>query len=602
MAAVGTTFTADQRADCARYLRQLFGELDAEQIDGILAIVGAQSLDTAETLFAQGDAPGAFYIVLSGRLRAIHARTEGEKIVLGDIAAGEPVGEIALFTKEPRMASVVAVRPTRLLRITENDYLQLIQRFPSLALSLNAFFIRRLRQNGARPRTQAAPRNVAVINLCERTDLAAWSRRALAEFTRLGTPAHVVHRPARPAEYDRALDFEAVESRGSLHLFVCDPVADAWTRACLTLADLVVVAFDFRSDPGLRQVEADLGLYADHLLGKRVYLLLMHPADTAHPAGTAHWLRPRRVGLHLHVREDHARDLRRFCRVLTNRAVGLVLSGGGAKGYAHLGAVRAMGEDGLEFDFIGGSSAGSMFAGALSRYDFDPTRLREMFGALARTAPTSWDYTIPLLSLMTGRKMRAALTHVFGDADLEDLWAPFYCTSANYSVATLAIHERGLARQRVEASVAIPGVFPPVLLDGQLHLDGGLFDNLPILAMLDRPVEHVAAVSLATQAVRRHDFNELPGAWQLLWDRLTGRRKFGLPSLPSLIANSLVLNSKHQLDASRGEADLFVRVDLQGFGLLDWRRWQDSYQQGYEQTRQQLAALPPEQKFWRAAG
>ena len=138
-----------------------------------------------------------------------------------------------------------------------------------------------------------------------------------------------------------------------------------------------------------------------------------------------------------------------------------------------------------------------------------------------------------------------------------------------------------------------------MLLDGQLHLDGGLFDNLPILAMLRRPVGRVVAVSLSTHAPRFHDLTELPSGWQLFWDQLTRRRKFGLPSLPTLLANSLVLNSKHQLAATIGEADLLVRVDLQGFGLLDWARWQQTRQTGYEQTCAQLATLSPEEKFWR---
>ena len=531
-----------ERALCARQLRGLFGDLQLEIIDGILNVAGVHTLEAGETLFAQGDPPGPMYIVLTGRLRAI-ARLEPDEdkpvrnpddadrfVVLGDIAAGEPVGEMALFTREPRIASVVALRLTRLLCITAAHHLQLVSEFPLLVLTLNQFLVRRLRRNQLSTRSRALPRNVAVVNLCRRTDLPRWLEAARLNLGEMGINTRLVHRPANGQGSDVVLDEETAGHREDMNVLLCDPAANDWTRACLLNADIVVLAVDFGDDPALRPLESELGLHTNHLLRKRLLLLLVHPADAPAPVGTARWLASRRGALHVHVREDRAADRRRFCRILTNRAVGLVLGGGGARGHAHFGAVRALMDDGLEVDFLGGTSAGALYGALMSIRDFNWDSLAEIGPIAMAAAPTSRDYTLPFLALMSGHKMRRLLRQGFGDAHLEDLWTNTFCVSSNYSTASAAVHDHGLARERIEASIAIPGVFPPVLLDGQLHVDGGLFDNLPIAAMLARPVSHVVAISLMAQAPHGLELTELPTTRQLFWNWVTRRRQFGLPS------------------------------------------------------------------------
>ena len=599
-------YSAAEREQYVHHLRGLFGDLGPEVVDSILALASTRSLEAGETLFAQGDPAGPLYVVLSGRLRAIvTAAVENDDpenprrtVVLGDIAAGEPVGEMAVFTGEPRMASVIALRPSRLLCVTEAHYLQFVRQFPALTLSFNRFLVRRLRQNSQSTRSRALPRNVAVINLCLRANLSRWLDSARLTLDTMSVDTRLVARPANGCSLAAALDGDAFEHHEGINLLVCDLAADDWTRACLLCADLIILAVDFGADAAPHPLEAALGLHTSGVLGKRLFLLLVHPADAGSPANTARWLAGRHVSLHVHVREEHTADRRRFCRILANRAVGVVLGGGGARGYAHFGAVRALMDDGLEVDFLGGTSAGALYGALMSRHDFDWEHLAALGPLAARDAPTSRDYTLPFLALMSGRKMRRLLLAAFGETHLEDLWTNCFCVTSNYSTASPVVHDRGLARRYIEASIAIPGVFPPVLLGRQLHVDGGLFDNLPITAMLARPVRHVVAVSLMAQEQAGHDLDELPTTWQLLWDRVTRRRKYRLPSLPALLLNAMILNSRHQHAVSVDHAALHLELDLRGFGLLDWSRWQDAYQAGQEQARARLAALPPQRKFW----
>ena len=461
---VPENYSEAERAQYARLLRGLFGDLGPDMIARILAVAGTCKLAAGETLFAQGDAPGPLYVVLSGRLRAI-TTTQAEDgvsdpqrtVVLGDIAAGEPVGEMALFTGEPRMASVIALRPSRLLCITETHYLQLVSELPALVFPLNRFFARRLRQNSLPVKSRAIPRNVAVVNLSARADLPRWLASVRSTLDSMGVETRLLPRPAKGSDHAAALDDESVEQHEGMNLLLCDPAHHDWARACLLSADLVVLAADAAGDASLQPVEHSLGLHTDRLLGKRLLLLLMHPTNAATPANTARWFTGRRVALHIHVREDHAADRRRFCRILADRAVGVVLGGGGARGYAHFGAVRAMMEDGLEVDFLGGTSAGALYGALMSLHDFDWERLAALGPMAARAAPTSRDYTLPFLALMTGRKMRRLLKAAFGDTHLEDLWTNCFCVTSNYSTASPVVHDYGSGAPAHRSEYCHPG-------------------------------------------------------------------------------------------------------------------------------------------------
>src|SRR5688572_5138316 len=112
----------------------------------------------------------------------------------------------------------------------------------------------------------------------------------------------------------------------------------------------------------------------------------------------------------------------------------------------------------------------------MSHCDFDFLKIDELCAESAKRRLTSNDYVWPLVSIMTGRKMTRFMKDMFGDADLEDLWVNSYCVSTNFSSSRTVVHDRGLVSKMVQASIAIPGVFPPVVIDQQLHVDGCVVD------------------------------------------------------------------------------------------------------------------------------
>ncbi len=567
------------------------------QITQILATTQILSFEAGNYLFKQGDTQNALYIVLSGRLRVLQ-QVENDVQVLGDVAVGEPVGELALFTKEPRTASVVALRKSTVLQLTEADYLALVHKFPPLAHTLTQFVISRLRRNTFQERMGAAPKNIAIVKLQPDLDLSPWTDDIQKELGVMAVDINVFYHEDQSSDNPHAL-FDDMENHEGLNFMVCDDQHTEWANQCLTYCDLVLVVSDFQAPSVICPIEAHLNLYTANVLNKKIYLLLLHPENAPLPTNTRRWFENRSLNLHLHIRQNTPKDIRRFCRILTHQAVGLVLGGGGAKGYSHIGAVKAMMEAGIEFDFVGGTSAGALYGLGLTVTDFDIPKTVVLSKQGADIKPTSNDYNFPFLSLMTGRKIRKLLLDIFGETHLEDIWVNSYTVSTNYSTASLKVHETGLTRQKIEASIAIPGVFPPVIIDRHLHVDGGVMDNLPIEAMYEKPVRHVVAIALSAQSAHLVDIKTVPSAWEIFLNKFTKKHRYRLPKMASLLINSLTLNSVQKQSTTKTQVSLYLEMDLRAYGFLDWSKWKELIDKGYEQTQDFLKKMPENEQFWK---
>lgn len=579
------------------YLTQLFGEITDDQWQQVLSVADILHVEAGHYLFQEGDTENSLYIVLTGRLRALH-QTEKGIHVLGDVSAGEPVGELALFTHEPRTASVVAIRKSAVLRIEEADYETLVKQNPNFSHTLTQFVISRLRRNAFQQRMGAAPKNIAVIKLQPDHDFTPWTDDIKRELGVMGMDIHVYYPDSQSDENPHAV-FEDMENSTGLNFLVCDDEHQAWANQCLMYCDLVIVASESDASSALYGIEKHLNLYATNILNKKIYLLLLHPENAAMPTNTGRWFKGRHFNLHLHIRKNNPRDIRRISRILTHQAVGLVLGGGGSKGFAHVGAAKAMLESGVEFDFVGGTSAGALYGIGLTHSDFDIQKASKVCQIGAERKMTSNDYNLPFISLMTGKKMRAYLKEVLGETHLEDIWINTYCVSTNYSTASLKVHETGLARLQLEASIAIPGVFPPVIIDRHLHVDGGVMDNLPIEAMYQKPVRHVIAISLSAQSPHLVDIDKVPSAWEILINMFTKKHRYRLPKMAALLINSLTLNSVQKQEISKSQVSLYLEMDLRDYSFLDGSKWRELIDKGYQQTQVFLKALPLDGQFWK---
>jgi NTE family protein len=280
---------------------------------------------------------------------------------------------------------------------------------------------------------------------------------------------------------------------------------------------------------------------------------------------------------------------------MSGTAIGLVLAGGGARGIAHIGVFRALEEAGISIDSIGGTSIGSVMASCVAR-DWGWEQTLEENRRVFASNPTSDFNLFPFVSLLAGRKVDRIFGGSFGDHLIEELWLPFFCVSANYSQACEMVHTRGNLKRAILASMAIPGVFPPIISGNDLLVDGAMLNNMPVDVMARTGVSNIIAVDLRPDDKQRIElgFDQVPGTWQLLLDRLKphARRRYPLPSMLTTLVTATTLNSQLKMSQVCADVDLLFNPPVQRFGLLEWKSYELIIEEGYRHAQEVIAKHP----------
>jgi NTE family protein len=333
--------------------------------------------------------------------------------------------------------------------------------------------------------------------------------------------------------------FNAAEAASDLILYCAEPKNPDWTKLCLRQADRVLLVASSDS-----QIRTPIWLASEDLC-QPLDLVLLHDGrpDVGHTI--ERWRERLSIDLILHIRRDNPNDIARLARLLRGTAVGLVLSAGGARGFAHLGVVQALRESHVPIDLIGGCSMGAI-VGAAVALEWNDAEIRERLrSAFAESNPIN-DYTLPFLSLVKGNKVARRLEEHFGEIRIENLWRPFFCVSTNLSAGALAVHRDGPLAHALRASVSIPGLLPPVMMDREAHVDGGVMNWLPVDVMNPR-CGAVIAVDVASDPALI-SFEECSGS-QSIWQFLRRRRK--VPPIVDLLFRAATVGSDVRAGPSR---------------------------------------------------
>jgi predicted acylesterase/phospholipase RssA/CRP-like cAMP-binding protein len=454
-----------------------------------------------QVIFRQGDAGDGLYLVVSGRLR-VSVAADGPERMLYDVGRGAIVGEMALLTDRLRAATVHAVRDSDLLLLRVSSFTSLLERSPALVTGMIRLLADRLLAVDQllvvdRPRAPApGGRTIAVACAGRGARTAALvSGQLVAQLAQAGSvfrvDADVVARQLGPDAAQRGPGeggrseligwLHAVERAHDRVIYQPDADDTAWSRLCLSQSDVVLLVASIEDDPAIGAVEAR-ALATSSL---RCELALLHPAHLTQPSATARWLERRPVADYHHLRDGRPGDVARLARIITGTGCGLVLGGGGARGLAHLGVIRALEEAGVPIDVVGGTSIGAIMAALCARGLDDSERVRLVM-AFARTGRRLVTPTLPLIAFSAGRRLDQILAEHLTSVPIEDLPLRFFCVSASLTRAEAVVHERGPLWTAVRASLALPGIYPPVYADGDLLIDGAAVDNLPVDVMRDR--------------------------------------------------------------------------------------------------------------------
>ena len=582
---------------------QQYFSLPQQEAETVLAELEPVVCRGGEWLFRQGDAADCMYLLARGRLQVWMAPARGHDggdNLIAEVGPGEMIGEVGLLTGGERSAGLRAVRSSLLLKMGSAAFDRLVQRHPALMRRVAGGIAERLRERTAGGTTVS--RKFSTIALMPLDGgpsahaLAARLRELLephgsvlilaeAQLDALGAPPlpAAAHEELSPAMVEW---LAAREAEHRFVLYVADPVDGAWRDVAVQHADLVLLVADAESNAALRPWERSAFGGPAGATSRRA-LVLNHPGRPEKLSGTAAWLEDREPDFHLHVRSGVPGDMERLARIVAGTSLGLVLGGGAARGFAHLGVYRALLEAGLPVDWIGGSSIGAILGAGMSVSE-DPALVIDRARAAFVGGKPFGDVTFPIVSFLRGRRMERLIDEYLGGT-IEDLPIPFFAISSNLGDGSVRVHERGSLPRALRASASLPGIFPPVVVDRKLTVDGGILDNLPVDVMRDRPVGRIVAVDLTARRNYEVDYDVVPSPWALLaGTMLPFAKRHRVPGTMSMLMMAMSIGTMESSLRAGQRADLLVRPSVGGYGFTDVRPFDRIVEVGYQAARQSL--------------
>ena len=566
----------------------LFADLDPEGLAAVERELTLLILPGGAPLFRQGEPADAVYVVASGCLGVFRHQDDvdaSEPLLIAEVPPGNLVGEMSLLSHGKRTRSVAALRDSEVWRLAQSSFNALTKHHPEVLPALMRSVVARNAVDTGKRRRQ--PRTFAILPAGPNVPSARFAVMLADALGRIGNRVQMLG----PDSVDEEPEwFARCEMESSFVLYRADATQTPWTELCLRQADCLIAVRSADHD-GPTSLPFDVETaQSGAVFHRRRELVLLHEGHDPSPGSTTPLLAGGLYGHHHHVRLDIHADIDRLGRLLTGHAVGVVMAGGGARAFTHIGVVKALRQSGVPIDLVGGTSMGAIVAaGVASRWNDE--ELNERFRrAFVDTNPLN-DYTVPLISLFSGRRVTRLLRAAFGEKDIEDLVLSFYCMTANLTTSDADIHTVGRLWRWLRASVAIPGVMPPFNEAGEVHVDGGVIDNFPVRAMrrLGRGITIGVDIDTGGALAAGADVMEPWSAWQF-FRRLIWRRNETLP-IPSIVAillRSALVASTARAAQDRAAADLLIVPPMNHIDLLDWTSFDAAIELGYRTTMETL--------------
>uniref|UniRef100_A0A914EL40 Uncharacterized protein n=1 Tax=Acrobeloides nanus TaxID=290746 RepID=A0A914EL40_9BILA len=616
-------------------------------------------LDSGQAVYRKDDVADAIFLVLSGRLRSVSKKTALEEFGRGDVA-----GMIEVLQKKPRSTTVLAVRYSQLSKIPGEllNYIKL--QFPRVGFRLIRLLGRNyysdLRSLPILPTStvmsdsimESLPQiknlhTIAVIPASPDVPLTAFTcelyhamRSSNVHVLRLSKKK--ISETLGESVFEKQADFRlmhwlnAQEDIYQLLIYECDYFMTNWTRRCLRQADAILLIADGETRPRRHEIiDEHLRMNQDGIRTRKDLILLWREGVEC-PTGTYEWLKAGSwFSSHYHIRApnrmykwpydedtfneqdviqfyernvfgtslfDLNSDFARLGRILTGNAFGLVLGGGGAKGAAHLGVIRAMREHGIPVDIVGGTSIGSL-VGAL--FSENPTsteieaRAKSWFYAISNRWRQIRDLTYPQVALFTGAAFNGLLVDLFGEKNIEDLWLPYFCVTTDISTSEMRLHRSGPLWAYVRSSMSLAGYLPPLCdpVDGHYLLDGGYVNNLPADVM--RTVfgaRCIIAVDVgSSDDTVLYNYGDSLNGWNLLWQKLMSKL-FGSPmrilNMAEIQDRLAYVSCVRQLEqVKKAPYSIYLRPPIENFKTMDFLKFDIINDAGYKYAQSAFSEL-----------
>ncbi|XP_064650048.1 patatin-like phospholipase domain-containing protein 7 [Lineus longissimus] len=602
-------------------------------------------IEAGRPLYRQGDVSDCIYIILNGRLRNIVKRSDGKKELVGEYGRGELIGIVEVLTQTERATTVLAVRDTELAKIPSELLNMIKHKYPQVVTRLIHLLGKRilgtLQENNRLPLREKDSRST-VANLATVAVLPASDDVPLNNFTlelqfalngigpTLRLTSEIIQKRLGPAALENVNEYRLSSWLGQqedLHrmvLYQCDMKMTAWTQQCIRQADCILIVGRADGDHSVGNVEKQL-----ENIGVRAQkeLILLHQEDAEKPDKrmTVLWLNARGwCSSHHHIRcpkrvfsrksqekalesykrlfestePDRMSDFSRLARFLTGTSIGLVLGGGGARGIAHVGMIRALLEAGIPIDMVGGTSIGSIMGGIWAE-ETNLTRFTQRAREWSKDMNSLWkkvlDLTYPITSMMSGSAFNKSIEGVFRDRQIEDLWIPYFCVTTDISASKMRVHTSGSLWRYIRASMSLSGYLPPLCdpVDGHLLLDGGYVNNLPADIMRGMGAQTIFAVDVGSQDDDSLDnYGDQLSGWWLLWKRWNPwASKVKVPDMNEIQGRLAYVSCVSQLEhVKSSDYCEYVRPPIDRYATLQFGAFDEIHDVGYNHGKTMFQA------------
>ncbi|XP_023238253.1 LOW QUALITY PROTEIN: neuropathy target esterase sws-like [Centruroides sculpturatus] len=443
------------------------------------------NIESGKALYRQDDDSDCMYILLSGRLRSVLTRRDGKKELVGEYGKGDLVGVVEVLTESKRSTTIMAVRDSELAKLPEELLLTIKTKYPEIVQRLIHLLGDSILGSLQKGMTLTSERmlnldsrpsgsnfaTVAIMAINEEVPLAAFTMELYHSLTTIGETLRLtsdfIRKTSGPSAFNSTNEYRLCawlaqqEDQHKIVLYQCDLEFTPWTQRCIRQADCILIVALANQEPTVGELEKQL----EHMSIKtQKELILLHRDDGLKPRNTVQWLNMRSwCSSHHHIRcpkrmfakKSHTKmmdqykkifktqpnihsDFSWLSRFLTGTTYGLVLGGGGARGAAHVGMIKAILEAGIPIDMVGGVSIGA-FIGALWCAEKDITTVTQK----AREWALNSECAINYLKIFPGAVFNRGIKEVFGERQIEDLWLPYFTVTTDITNSTMRIHTHG---------------------------------------------------------------------------------------------------------------------------------------------------------------
>jgi predicted acylesterase/phospholipase RssA/CRP-like cAMP-binding protein len=567
---------------------EIFASLGDADISHLTKKLIPQTLHKNAFLFKQGEISNSLYVLATGKLVILLKAKNRPERMISDVHVGESIGEASAVSHEPRAATVKAIETSTVLKISADVFAEICRQFPAVLLASMNLLFKRSRMLTELFTTHAPAKKHIVFAPANKDAILNTFVSELKK--RIGKRSRMIvvndADPEFQQQYKTASQvkkyIEDLTKTYNKILYILTLHDSALAKICLDKVDMLYVVACSDSKAYINPHTLKLIDSKELLYKCAPELIMLHTKEKGLPSNTRKWLQLAKLGIPHQIRLHKESDWQRIMRFIRSEAIGLVLGGGGVRGWAHVGALKALHEAGIPIDALGGSSGGAIVAAYYALHENLDKAGEELHDLSLITRQTMYlrGLTWPLVSLFSSAAYTKQLEKIFGKARMENLWLPLFCITCNLSKSTAVTHRRGMLWKKIRGSTAVPGVYPPLVINGELHQDGGIVDNLPVGAMhkFSSNIGTVIAVELIhnTMDAKDYKFPPILPFWQTLFTKLGLIHKdYHFPPLVDTFLRSLLVGSAVKQNESAKAADVLISPDLSKYNLLSVTKAQE---------------------------